>query len=65
MGQSLKDAITTLAARGHVVRPLDHRKFDIDGRMLVNRLEVLELAEGLYSVSEMHERFVLRLAREN
>ena len=34
--------------------------FEIDGNMLATRQELLELADGVYSLTELRELFILR-----
>ena len=38
--------------------------FEIDGNMVATRQEMLELAEGVYSLSELSELFERRRAEE-
>jgi hypothetical protein len=62
MTLDIDTAIEKLTARGYMVRPLDGRSFDVDGRLVATQREILELADEAYSVAELHERFVLNLS---
>jgi hypothetical protein len=63
----VRAAIKMLQGQGHTVRP--HIRygtlwFEIDGNMLATRKEMLELADGVYSLQELVELFARRHAEE-
>ena len=67
MEEELNAATKKLTGQGHTVRP--HIRygtlwFEIDGNMVANRQEMLELAEGVYSLNELRELFERRRAEE-
>jgi hypothetical protein len=64
MTRDLDIAIKKLAAHGYMVRRLNDQSFDIDGRLVATQLEILELAAGMYSVPDLHQRFVLKLSAQ-
>lgn len=67
MEEDLNVAIKMLSGQGHTVRPyLRHGTlwFEIDGNMLATRQEMLELADGVYSLQELAELFARRRAEE-
>ena len=56
-------AVRMLHTQGHAVRPYIRYGvlwFEIDGNLLATRQELLELAEGVYSLTELQELLVLR-----
>ena len=60
-------AVKMLTGQGHTVRK--HIRygvlwFEIDGKMVATRQEMLELADGVYSLSELSELFERRRAEE-
>lgn len=60
-------AIKMLSGQGHTVRPYLRYGvlwFEIDANMLATRQEMLELADGVYSFSELCELFARRSAEE-
>ena len=60
-------AIKMLNGQGHTVRPFSRFGtlwFEINGNMLATRREMLELADGVYSLEELRELFVCRRAEE-
>ena len=67
MEADVRAAIKMLQGQGHTVRP--HIRygtlwFEIDGNMLATRKEMLELADGVYSLQELVELFARRHAEE-
>ena len=67
MEADLHAAIKMLQGQGHTVRPYIRYGtlwFEIDGNMLATRQEMLELAEGVYSLQELAELFARRHAEE-
>ena len=67
MEEDLNAAIKMLNGQGHTVRPFIRSGtlwFEIDGNMLATRQEMLELADGVYSLEELRELFVRRRAEE-
>jgi hypothetical protein len=65
--EDLNAAIKMLNGQGHTVRPFIRCGtlwFEIDGNMLATRQEMLELADGVYSVEELRELFERRRAEE-
>ena len=53
--------------QGHAVRPYIRYGalwFEIDGNMLATRQEMLELADGVYSLQELTELFARRHAEK-
>jgi hypothetical protein len=67
MEEDVNAAVKMLTGQGHVVRPyLRQGKlwFEIDGNMLATRQEMLELADGVYSLNELRELFTRRSAEE-
>ena len=57
MEADLHAAIKILQEQNHTVRP-----FEIDGHMLATRQEMLDLADGVYSLQELAELFARRHA---
>ena len=56
-----------LKGQGHTVRPFIRCGtlwFEIDSIMLATRREMLELADGVYSLEELRELFARRLTEE-
>ena len=67
MEADLHAAIKMLQGQGHPVRPYiryGRLWFEIDGHMLATRQEMLELADGVYSLQELAELFGRRRAEE-
>jgi hypothetical protein len=67
MEADLRAAITMLQGQGHTVRPYiryGNLWFEIDGNMVATRQEMLELADGVYSLQELVELFARRHAEE-
>jgi hypothetical protein len=67
MEADLRAAIKMLQGQGHTVRPYIRcgtLRFEIDGNMLASRQEMLELADGVYSLQELAELFARRHAEE-
>ena len=67
MEEELNAVMKMLTGQGHTVRP--HIRygtlwFEIDGNMLATRQEMLELADGVYSLNELRELFTRRRAEE-
>lgn len=63
MEEDLNAAVRILHSQGHTVRPYIRYGvlwFEIDGTLLATRQELLELADGVYSFTELRELFVLR-----
>jgi hypothetical protein len=67
MQDDVNSAVRMLHTQGHSVRPYVRYGvlwFEIDGNMLASRKELLELADGVYSLTELQELFVLRRTEE-
>ena len=67
MEADLNAATKMLQGQGHTVRPYIRYGtlwFEIDGNMLASRQEMLELADGVYSLQELAEIFARRHAEE-
>ena len=67
MEEDLNAAIKMLNGQGHIVHPFIRSGtlwFEVDGNMLVTRQEMLELADGVYSLDELRDLYVLRHAEE-
>jgi hypothetical protein len=67
MEADVRAAIKMLQGQGHTVRPYIRYGtlwFEIDGNMLATRKEMLELADGVYSLQELVELFARRDAEE-
>ncbi len=63
MRQKIEAAIKILQGQGHTVRPQSREGtlwFEINGKMLASWKEMEELADGVYSLSELEELFVRR-----
>ena len=63
MEDDVNSAVRMLHTQGHTVRPYIRYGvlwFEIDSDMLATRQELLELAEGVYSLTELQELLVLR-----
>jgi hypothetical protein len=63
MEEDFNAAVRMLHAQGHAVRPYIRYGvlwFEIDGNVLATRQELLELADGVYSVLELRELCVRR-----
>ncbi len=67
MEADLSAAVKMLQGQGHTVRPYIRYGalwFEIDGNMLATRQELLELADGVYSLQELVELFARRHAEK-
>lgn len=67
MEANLHAAIKMLQGQGHTVRPYIRYGtlwFEINGSMSATRQEMLELADGVYSLQELAELFARRHAQE-
>jgi len=67
MEADLNAATKMLQGQGHTVRPYIRYGtlwFEIDGNILASRREMLELADGVYSLQELAELFARRHAEE-
>jgi hypothetical protein len=67
MEEELNTATKMLTGQGHTVRQhIRYGKllFEIDGNMLATRQEMLELANGVYSLIELRELFERRRSEE-
>lgn len=67
MEDDVNAAISMLHTQGHAVRPYIRYGvlwFEIDGNVLATRQELLELADGVYSFTELRELLILRHAEE-
>ena len=67
MEADLNAATKMLQGQGHTVRPYIRYGalwFELDGNMLATRQEMLELADGVYSLQELAEIFARRHAEE-
>ena len=67
MEADLNAATKILQGQGHTVRPYIRYGtlwFEIDGNMLATRQEMLELADGVYSLQELAELFARRRVEE-
>jgi hypothetical protein len=67
MEADLRAAVKMLQGQGHTVRPYiryGNLWFEIDGNMVATRQEMLELADGVYSLQELTELFARRHAEE-
>jgi len=67
MEADLRAAIKMLQGQRHTVRPYIRYGtlwFEMDGNMLATRQEMLELADGVYSLQEFAELFARRHAEE-
>jgi hypothetical protein len=67
MEDDLNAALQMLHTEGHAVRPYIRHGvlwFEIDGDVLATRQELLELAGGVYSVTELQELLILRGTEE-
>jgi hypothetical protein len=63
MEENLNAAVRMLHTQGHAVRPYVRYGvlwFEIDGNVLATRQELLELADGVYSFTELRELLILR-----
>jgi hypothetical protein len=63
MEDDVNPAVRMLHSQGHAVRPYIRYGvlwFEIDDFMLASRQELLELADGVYSLAELQELLVLR-----
>jgi hypothetical protein len=63
MQDDVNSAVRMLHTQGHAVRPYIRCGvlwFEIDGNMLATRQELLELADGVYSLTELRGLFTLR-----
>jgi hypothetical protein len=67
MNQKIDAAIQALKNDGHSVRPYNRDGkfwFEIDGRMLASRQEMEELANRVYSLTELEDLFARRRNEE-
>jgi hypothetical protein len=67
MNQKVDAAIQALKAKGHTVRPYSREGtfwFEIDGKMLASRKELEDLADRVYSLTELEDLFVRRQREE-
>jgi hypothetical protein len=67
MQSRIKRAIEVLKQQGHSVRPYNREGifwFEIDGRMLASAQEMEELADRVYSLTELEDLFKQRRAEE-
>jgi hypothetical protein len=67
MKSKIEKAIEVLKQQGHTVRPYNREGtfwFEIDGRMLASAQEMGELADRVYSVTELEDLFTKRRAEE-
>jgi hypothetical protein len=67
MKQKVDAAIEALKNQGHTVRPYNREGkfwFEIDGRMLASNQEMQELADRVYSLTELEDLFVRRRNEE-
>ena len=67
MEEDVNAAVKMLQTQGHAVRPHIRNGvlwFEIDGNVLATRQELLELADGVYSFTELRELFLLRGTEE-
>jgi len=65
--RKIEGAIEILEQQGHTVRPYNREGkfwFEIDGRMLASTQEMEELADRVYSLTELEDLFVRRRAEE-
>ena len=63
MAEDFDAAIKMLNGQGHTVRPYIRQGrlwFEINGNLLATRQEMLELADGVYSLEELLELSALR-----
>ena len=63
MEEDFNTAVKMLHRQGHAVRPYIRHGvlwFEIDGNVLATRQELLELADGVYSFTELLELLVRR-----
>jgi hypothetical protein len=63
MEEDFNTAVKMLHTQGHAVRPYIRYGvlwFEIDGNVLATRQELLELADGVYSFTELLELLVRR-----
>ena len=67
MKQKVDAAIAALKSQGHSVRPYNREGtfwFEIDGRMLASQQEMEELADRVYSLTELEDLFIRRRNKE-
>jgi len=67
MKQKVDAAIEALKTQGHTVIPYNREGkfwFEIDGRMLASNQEMEELADRMYSPTELEDLFVRRRNEE-
>jgi hypothetical protein len=67
MQSKIDKAIEVLKQQGHTVRPYNREGtfwFEIDGRMLASAQEMGELADRVYSLTELDDLFKKRRAEE-
>jgi hypothetical protein len=67
MKSKIESAIEVLKQQGHNVRPYNREGifwFEIDGRMLASAQEMGELADRVYSLTELEDLFTKRRVEE-
>ena len=67
MEEDLNAAVKMLHTQGHAVRPYVRSGvlwFEIDGNVLATRQELLELADGVYSFTELLDLLAQRRTEE-
>jgi hypothetical protein len=67
MEDDVNSAVRMLHTQGHAVRPFVRYGilwFEIDGNVLATRQELLELADGVYSFTELLELLARRRTEE-
>jgi hypothetical protein len=67
MEEDLNAAVKMLHTQGHAVRPYVRYGvlwFEIDGNVLATRQELLELADGVYSFTELLDLLAQRRTEE-
>jgi hypothetical protein len=67
MEEDVNAAVKMLHTQGHAVRPYIRYGvlwFEIDGNVLATRQELLELADGVYSYTELLELLAQRRTEE-
>jgi hypothetical protein len=68
MDERVRLQIETLRQQGHAVTACfvgDNPRYEIDGRMTISGKEMRELADGVYSLEELEDLLVRRLAEED
>jgi hypothetical protein len=67
MNSKIDAALEALKSQGHSVRPYNREGqfwYEIDGRMLASHQEMEDLADRVYSLSELEGLFVRRQKEE-